>query len=121
MPTQWRAALEKTTGEPLRENGPVAFALLTVEPLFGDGAKLVATVTPGISQRMLSRLSSLRRSSVSRWRETLGTSNIDMTFAALSLVNADGLFVADRFQEDTFGEALPIAGRRILEAKHKER
>ncbi|HEY2295646.1 MAG TPA: hypothetical protein VGM86_33495 [Thermoanaerobaculia bacterium] len=111
--THWQVALEKIAGESI-ETGPLAFALLKVEPLFTE-----ASVTPATSERMLSRLNSLGASPISQWRKALGESDIDATFAALSLMNADGLFVGDRFQESVFAKALPIAERLIQEVKNK--
>jgi hypothetical protein len=108
---QWRGALEKVAGRSL-EPGAIVFVILDIEPLF-DGP----TITTATSQKMLSRLNSIGPGAISRWREALGASNIDDTYAALSLLNAEGLFSGDRFREDTFAKALPVAQRLILEGR----
>jgi len=109
---QWRGALGKVAGKSLGTR-EVVLAILTVEPLF-DGP-IIKTAT---SQKMLSRLSSIGPGAISRWREVLGTGNIDDAYAALSLLGAEGLFSDDRFQEDTFAKALPIAQQLILEGRN---
>jgi len=108
---QWGAALQNVAGKSLKP-GDVVFAILTIEPLF-DGP----TVKTATSQKMLSRLRSIGPGAISRWREALGADNIDDTYAALSLLGAEGLFSGDNFQEDTFAKALPIAQRLILEGR----
>ena len=111
--TQWRMALEKIAGESL-ETGPVAWALLVWR-----GYLTTHRLRPAHPRGCCPGSAHLDRARSRAGVRRLGTDNIDLTFATLSLLGADGLFVADRFQEDVFGKALPIAERLILEAKRK--
>ena len=111
---QMQRALEKIAGNPL-ELGSVVFAILSLDALF-DGP----VVTAATAQKMLSRLSSIETGAISRWRAALGTDNIDEPAAALSLLGAEGLFSGDRFQEDSFATALPVAQKLIMEGSGKQ-
>lgn len=68
----------------------------------------------GNPARALTRLGSLSRDAVTRWKSTVkGGSYEESPFAARALIAVDGLFLNDKLQVDKFDAALPAA-RKLL-------